>query len=261
MSTTSPTPALPDDHIDLLVTAATAWHVLASHTMAAFTASALEHHLLVATPTVAGRQVRAENTAAIQWAAEQGRSRLVDRAVPGPYSYRPVDHLDPVEVIKAAHAAQRACSPSPTWAGSTAQRLLTGVITAATHRLPGYADAPWHWTRPQHRAGTPVGVTLDPTHPEVPGLHWVTPESLHDHWEDAPLVVITPSAAAHLPASLPARTGVFLLAVEEKPNEVWQAVTALDMPALVLFWPACARWLMAQLANPSPQFVQHRGEP
>ncbi|MBE1609912.1 hypothetical protein [Actinopolymorpha pittospori] len=158
MATTSPTPALTADHIDLLVSAASSWHILASRTLVAFARNSLEKHVLVATATEAGRLLRAENTAAVQWLAERGRTRVVDRAVLGSYTHRPVDHLDPVEVIKAAHVAQVLCSPSPTWEGSATQRLLAAVITAGTHRLQGYAEAPWSWSRPKRRGGRPVRV-------------------------------------------------------------------------------------------------------
>lgn len=260
MATTSPTPLLTDDHIDLLVSAASSWHILASRTLAAFARDSLEKHVLVATATEAGRLLRAENTAAVQWLAERGRSRLVDRAVLGSYTHRQVDHLDPVEVIKAAHAAQALCSPSPTWEGSATQRLLAAVITAATHRLQGYAEAPWSWSRPKRRGGHPVGVAVDAVHPAVPGLDWITLEQLREHWTTAPLVIVTASAAAKVPVDLPLRAGVFLLVVDEEPNEVWEALAALEMQALVLFWPTCRAWLLAQLAAPAAEFVEHRSQ-
>lgn len=250
---------LTDDHVDLIVSAAAAWHVLASKTQAAFAQAGLETHVLVATSTEAGRLVRTENASAVEWLAAHGRGRLVDRADLTPYTHRPVTHLDPVEVIKAAHAAQAACSPSPTWDGSAAQRLLAAVITAGAHRLEGYADAPWSWTRPQVRTGPAVGVA-GPAHPDIEDLTWVSIDDLVEHWSTAPVVVITPDVADQVPADLAPRAGVFILVVDEHPNRVWQALLALDLQALVLFWPACRPWLQAQLAHPAPEFVEHRGQ-
>jgi len=259
MATTSPTPVLPDDHIDLLISAAAAWHILASRTAAAFAQSVLEQHVLIATATEAGRLLRAENAAAVQWLSDHGRTRLVDRHPPQPYTHRRIEHLAPVEVLKAAQAA---CATSPTWNGSPTARLLEALLTAASHRLPGYADAPWSWTRPQRRTGRCIGVALPGSPcPPIPGLTWTSPEQLRDHWTDAPLIVICCAAAAAVPPDLPARSGVFVLAVDEAPDDVWQAVTSLDMPALVLMWPTCQPWLQEQLRDPAPEFVEHRSQP
>lgn len=258
MSTTSPIPALSDDHIDLLVSAASAWHVLTSRTTAAFVQGSPEHPIVVATATEMGRLLRGENAAAVAWLSEQGRTRLVDRAEPAAYSHRPVDHLDPVEVIKAAHAAQVLCAPSPSWSTSSARRALAAVITAATHRLPGYADAPWSWTRPQHRSGPAVGIAVDERHPEIPGLTWITPEQAREHWAGAQVVVVTIGAAGRVPADLPRRSGIFVLANGESDDAVWEALTILDMQVLSLSWPLCEPWLLEQLSAPAREFVEHR---
>lgn len=261
MTTTSPTPVLSTDHIDLLVTAATDWRLLASPTTAAFAQSPLEHHVVVASATDAGRLLRSENVAAVRSLSDRGRTRLVDRGPVETYTHHRVDHLDPVEVIKAVHAAQAACSDSPSWSTSPAARLLDALITAATHRLPGYTTAPWWWTRPQMRSGQSVGVLREgSTAPEVPGLTWITPNQLREHWPQAPLIIIRVDAAADIPADLPARAGVFILGLDgrEDSNQIWEAVTALDMPALVMLWPACAPWLHQQLQDPEPQFIEHR---
>lgn len=255
----APTPVLTDEHLDLLVSAAGAWHVLASKTQAAFARAGLESHIVEAGAAEAGRLLRSENAAAAHQLAVRGRGRLVDRGELAAYVHHPVRHLRPVEVIKAAQAAQAACAYSPTWQDSAAQRLLEAVVTAGTHRLDGYADAPWAWTRPQVRSGPAVGVP-GPSRPDVDGLGWVDVEELRAHWETAPLIVISVSAAAQVPTDLPSRAGVFLLVVDEPPNQVWQAVTALEIQSLVLFWPACQEWLYAQLAAPAPEFIEHRGQ-
>ena len=172
MATSRPTPVMTDDHIDLLVTAASRWHILTSATTAAFATGVVEQHVMAATTTEAGRNLRAANAAAVAWLAGRGRERLVDRAPTSDYEHRPVEgHLDPVEVIKAVHAAEAMCSPAPSWKGSAAQRLLAAVITAAEHRLAGYATAPWSWTRPERRGGPAVGVAIaGDDRPHVPGL-------------------------------------------------------------------------------------------
>lgn len=262
MSTTrgcTTTPVLTDDHIDLIITAATRWHVLTSRTRAAFSQSPAEHHTLVATATEAGRLLREENKAAISWLADHGRVRPVDQAETQRYVHHPVETLHPVEVIKAAHAAQTACRHSPTWRTSTTRCLLEAVVTTATHRLDGYADAPWGWTRPHLRGGTPVGIiAAGQQPPPTEHLTWVTEREARDVWDDATMVLVTVEAAAALPADLPARAGVFVLTQEHDHNQVWDALTALEMEALVLFWPQCRDWLTAQLQNPSPEFVEHR---
>lgn len=264
MATTDPTPVLTDDHIDLLVSAATNWRLLASPTTAAFAQSALERHVVVASSTQAGRMLRSENTAAVRWLSDHGRTRLVDRGPVDTYTHHGVETIDPVEVIKAAHSAQAACKDSPTWSSSPTARLLAALITAATHRLPGYADAPWSWTRPQLRSGRSVGVALPQSSPpSVPGLTWVTPDQVREHWADAPLVVIRCDAAEAVAADLPSRSGVFVLSFDgqEDANQVWEAVSGLHMPALALLWPSCQPWLAQQLRDPAPEFVEHRTQP
>ncbi len=255
----SPTSALlGTDHLDLLVTAACHWRILTSRTAAAF--SRAEAHLVVAGATEAGRMLQQENLAAIRWYSDRGRGRLVDRLVPEPYAYTEVDRLDPVEVIKACHAAEAACEAAPGWGGSTARRLLTALVTAASYRLEGYADAPWIWTRPARRSGPPIAVG-DAWRPALPGVTWVDVDQVAERWQEASLVIVTSDVAAQLPTTLPPRAGVFLLAAHEPVDEVWQAIIALDDQAVVMFWPTCEPWLREQLADPAPQFVEHRTAP
>ncbi len=252
MTPTSAT--LGTDHLDLLVTAACHWRILTSRTAAAF--SRAEAHLVVAGATEAGRMLQQENLAAIRWYADRGRGRLADRLVPQPYTYTEVDRLDPVEVIKACHAAEAACQAAPGWSGSTAKRLLVAIVTAATYRLEGYADAPWNWTRPARRSGPPIAVGSH-WRPELPGVTWVDVDEVAQQWASASLVIITSDVAAQLP-TLPPRAGVFLLAAHEPVDEVWQAIIALDDQAIVMFWPTCEPWLREQLTDPAPEFVEHR---
>jgi len=251
----SPTPGtLGPDHLDLLVTAAARWRILTSSTAAAF--SRAEAHLVVASAVQAGQMLQQENLAAIRWHADRGHSRLADRLVPDPYTYTEVDRLDPVEVIKACHAAEASCEASPGWPASTAKRLLTAIITAATYRLDGYADAPWQWTRPSRRSGAPIAIGAD-WRPPLPGVTWLDPTEAIDRWQEAALVIVTTDVAAQLPV-LPPRSGVFLLADHDPVDEVWQAIIAMDEQAVVMFWPSCEPWLREQLLDPAPEFIEHR---
>lgn len=246
---------LTGDHIDLLITAALRWRVLTDHTTAAFTST--ERHLVVATANEAGRILQQENLAALRWLSDRGRSRLADRAIPEPHVFTEVDALDPVEVIKACHAYQHLCSPSPGWSGSTAHRLVAAITTAATHRLAGYAEAPWVWTRPQVRSGAPVALGRQ-WRPELPGISWVDATRLVQAWQSASLIVVTTEAAPDLPDGLPTRSGLFLLTNSDHPDQVWEAVASVA-PEAVLYWPVCEDWLAEQVREPSPQLTHHRG--
>lgn len=251
------TAILNSEHIDLLVTASVRWRILTTRTAAAFTSA--ESHLVVGTPTEAGRLLQQENLAAVRWLASSGRARLADQVIPAPYAFTPVEHLVPVEVIKACHAAESLCAAAPGWPGSAARRLLSAVAAAATHRLEGYSAAPWRWTRPHRRSGGPVAAG-GAWRPDLPGISWVDVGQLRHHWGDASLVVITAEVAALVPGDLPARSGMFLLAGTEPQDEIWEAITALGAPALVLFWPACEPWLSGQVTDPAPGLVEHRQE-
>ena len=248
-------PLLTVEHLDLLVSAATEWRILTSTTAAAF--SRAEAHLVVATAVQAGRLIQQENLAAARWHADAGRGQLPDDITPPPYTYTPVERLSPVEVIKACHCAETSCESAPGWSASVAKRLVTAIIRAATFRLEGYADAPWQWTRPGRRSGPPIAVG-GAWRPDLPGATWVGPSQVAQYWADASIVIVTTDVAAHLPATLPRRAGVFLLAEHDPADEVWQAIVAMNDQALVMFWPTCEPWLAEQLAHPAPQFVEHR---
>ncbi len=106
--------------------------------------------------------------------------------------------------------------------------------------------------------GFNVGVALGADHPEVPGLVWVTPDAVSQYWDTAAVVITTVAAVATFPADLTARAGVFVLVRDETPDAVWNAVVALDMQALVTYWPACQPWLLEQLRAPSSEFNEFR---
>ncbi|MHA6513399.1 hypothetical protein [Tessaracoccus sp. Z1128] len=249
---------LTDDHLDLLVTAAREWRVLIPRTMAAFNEGLLQEHFVIGAANEVGNLIRQENTHALGWLAEHGRTKLVDRHQPAPYRFQPVEHLDPVEVVKAAHAATSACEPSPSWAGSPVKRLIDAVLRAAILRIDGYAEAPWLWTRPLLRSGDPIGVALGDQHPTIPGLRWVEPQAIAAHWEAAPVVIFTVPAALEAPPALKPRAGVFVLSDGDDQESVWNALVTLDMQALVLLWPACEPWLLDQLNSPDREFTEYR---
>lgn len=246
---------LTDDHIDLLTTAAARWHVLSSATAVAL--SPVEASGLRATATAAGQALRQENVAALTWLTQRGQSRAADRLEPRAYEHTRVLTPRPVEVVKAAHAAEEACRPSPTWADSFAARLLQGVTRAACHRLEGYAAAPWAWTRPERRDGPAVAVGGH-WRPTLPGVRWINPCELEQHWANAALILISTEVVDQVPAGLASRAGVFVLTGDQSPDDVWHAVMSLGMQTLVLWWPACQAWLAEQVADPAAEFVEHR---
>lgn len=252
MAISRPSPVLSDDHIDLLVTAAARWGVLVSRTVMALAAASPSHHILTASENEVGQTLRQANVAAVRWLGYQGRGRIADRLPPTAYTYRPVDAvLDPVEVIKAVHAAQAMCRDDPTWNGGSADRFLSAVLTAATHRLDGYPQAPWSWARPEHRGGPAVGVALESeSRPSVAGLGWVTPAAAPQWWSQASLIVVRTGAALRIPAGLPDRDRVVLLVTnDETHNQTWLALEALRMAARVFSWPEGARELESEIAQ------------
>lgn len=252
---------LSDDHLDLIMTAALQWRVLpTSHQVA----SAVERRLAHTMANQVGHDILVENLASIAAVTDRGRARLAGSPDSGTsYSFTPVDQLVPVEVIKAVHAARDACRHSSSWEGGKAHRWLDAVLVAATYRLDGFSAAPWLWTRPQHRTGHSIGVALRRADQlPIPGLVWVEPDELADHWQHAALIIILVDAVSAVSAELPARTGVFVLTDEHDhdPQRTWSALISLDMEALSLFWPSCGPWLADQLRVPAPQYTSYRSQ-
>jgi hypothetical protein len=261
---------LAPDHIDLLVTAAVRWRLLTDHTTAAFGADSVE--LVVASPAEAGRALQQQHLAgqqrrplaelqqqpptALDRLASLGRIPTAPWTALGTYRFRAVDILDPVEVIKACHAYEHLSRHSPGWADSVARRLVRAIVTAATQRLEGYEEAPWIWTRPQVRSGPPIGLARGWT-PTLTGVSWVDVEKLTLAWPTASLVVITADAAGDVPAGLPSRGGLIVIAERAPGDSVWEEVMALA-PEAVVFWPTCAAWLEEQMRRPDPQFTHFR---
>jgi len=243
------------DHLDLLISAATAYGQLTSATTAAFSPT---HAAAVtaASPDEAGQLLLEENLAAARWRSRRGRSRLPAGHL-AVYRHRPVLDWEPVEVIKAVHAYSHATADSPGWAGSAAHRLTADVAHAAAQRLPGYAEAPWWWRRPIKPAG-PVGLRGS-WEPEVAGVSWITPTELLPRWADAGAIVLTSEVLNQLPTELPARLGpVYVLT---RPGGLttrqWKSAGVLDQAVLVEL-PTAAAWLDQRLQSlPAADLEDH----
>jgi hypothetical protein len=235
------------DHLDLLISAATAYGQLTSATTAAFS-PAHAAAVTAASPDEAGQLLLEENLAAARWRSRRGRGRLPAGHLVT-YRHRPVAGWEPVEVIKAVHAYSHATADSPGWAGSAAHRLTADVAHAAAQRLPGYAEAPWWWRRPAESAGS-VGLRAT-WQPDIAGVSWIAPTELLQRWADAGAVVVTSEALDQLPAELPARLGpVYLLT---RPGGLtahqWELACVLGQTLLVEL-PTAGAWLDHQLQLP-----------
>jgi|SRR5664279_923341 len=243
------------DHLDLLVSASSAWGVLTSSA-----GSALSMHssqLVTASRTTAGRLLQAANMESVlRQRVISVTDRLAILAKPALYEFREVDHLSPVEVIKAAHAADHLCSLSPNWADGTGSRLLKSIVTAATHRVDGYAAAPYRWTRPRVRSGDAVAVG-GAWRPDLPGFTWIDVDEVATHWDTARLLLVTTEVVGEIPVGLPPRSGIFTLESRGPSTETWTHLSVAG-PAPLLFWPVCQDWLADQVLDPSPEFVEHR---
>jgi len=235
------------DHVDLLVTAALRWGLVEIPLDQRDAAGVVETVI----GTAVGRLLLTANAAAATALGRTGRNRPVDRSVPvGAYAYRPVLNLAPLEVIKAAQAAEQMCAPAPTWSGDHARELLTAILAAACYRLPGYAGAPFAWSRPDRYDGPPTAIGLD-WRPPIAGVRWVGIDAVRTAWVSASALLVSGQVAALLPADLPSRPRVYLLVDECDPEVAWQAVEVMDGHELVLPWPASRAWLGEQLGAPS----------
>lgn len=241
---------LPADHLDLLISAARTWKVAAPTSAVATFGRAFSTPRDLSEVRVAdelGELLQQQNVDALTFLARSGRTTLSERLRPRPYRHVPVraDLLDPVEVLKACQAYEHSCAASPGWASSRARRFVTGLITAAVRRLPGFAAAPWTWTRPDTRTGPAIGVA-GTWRPAVDHLAWREPGALTEDWSTARMVVLTVDAVAALPASLERRPDVFVLTGEAISDALWPALLDLE-PEAILFYPACRAWLDERL--------------
>lgn len=217
--------SLPNDHIDLILTAAIDFKVINAppgtprpqQLLTAMTQRLGTHlHLRNQRPNVAG------------------------------YRYRPIEgDLDVRDVLKACHAAQHAYRDSKLWAGSNEQRVVDAVAKAASMRTPGYELSPWLWTRPAEWA---IGYAPDGWRPEVGDVTWITDlDDFAVRWRHAHLVILTRAALEQLP-SLPARPRVFVIAdTAEAAAALHEASTSHLEIENVLLWPDAKTWLSQQL--------------
>jgi hypothetical protein len=254
----APTRAVvPVDHVDLLVSAAVRYRLLAGSTTAAFATAPAP----VTDLTGTGRLLLEENVAAARRHQGRGHDDPGAGVDPAGYRYRVVESFEPVEVIKAGHCYQHLTAELPTSAEATpARRLVAAIIRAATERLPGYDAAAWYWTRPRRRDGAPIGLR----HSWAPvrrGVNWMTPDELAGHWEDAALVLVTVDALDDVPAGLPSRGGVYVCAGPGGiPRDAWRAMERVGAD-LVVAIPAGHDWLVDQLADPAAAVQRSRLDP
>lgn len=231
--------AVSADTLDLLITAALRYGILASRTRVAFSPTA---GVLQATPSDAGRMLLQQHLAA--------QACVSSSPPPLPselrcYQHVPVPHVDPVHVLKALHTYEDVAATGPGWPTSTARTLTTALLRAATQALPGYTDAPSSWRRASVRSGTPIGLARQ-WRPIGDGVVWMTPRELAAHWDAAAVVLLTVDALPDLPADLPARDGLYVLARGEVSPTDWQAIT--QSPALLIVQlPTGGDWLREEL--------------
>lgn len=223
---------IPDDHLDLIVTAALEWKVLVGPPAAALS---MPGSLTSLDGTRAGTLIRQMNTI------------VQHLGSPAEYTYRPVPGpLIPVEVIKACHAAIHTCSRAPYWETSVAHTLLTKTAWAAAVRVPGYAEAPWIWTRSRTSQTLAIAETW---RPEPLAVNWSKTHSIEpETWASAAAVLVTeealPAVSGLLAAGqLAARPNVFAILPDPHLDPaLWGGVADH-----VLIWPDCRPWLDVQL--------------
>lgn len=228
---------IPDDHLDLVVTAALEWKVLSGPPAATLAAPGT---LTSLDGTSAGVLIREQNHQSV---------RIEQVAT---YTFREVtEPLIPVEVLKACHAISYACRNAPAWGTSVAHTLVTQTSWAAAVRMPGYSEAPWAW----HRRRTSVVLAVAQNwRPDLPDVDWVDPEGVTAaRWRAAGHVVVTDEALVDL---IPRVDDGEL---EPRPNVF--AVTAAELPTLaawagvadhVVHWPECLPWLTTRLNLRAP---------
>jgi hypothetical protein len=222
------------DHLDLLLSAALDYQVpLPASTRAAFSQ--------LVPITVIASEVGA--TLTTHNAAAQGHN-------PGRrYTFTAVTEIEPVAVIKAAHAMMAVCRADPHWDTSASAQFLTDLVHAATVRIHGYDTAEWEWHRPPARLGASIGCATT-WQPPLPSMTWIPPDQLtRQAWRSARRVVLTAEATEQLPTDLEPRTHVIVLVGETSPTaRQWEAAARLCADAPVIaWWPAARDWLSAQM--------------
>jgi len=220
------------DTIDLLVCAAVAYGVLSD--------AASE-----VSPTSVGVKTREE-------LARLWSEPVTGVAAPDPCRVggRPVVGVDPVQVVKSAHAYEAACRQDSGWMGSEAQLWLRRVEVAAVQQVPGYAAASWQWVRPVQPVLV-LGVATPGQELPLPGVRWVVPEAVAALWSRAHLVLVTAGAARVLRQGpvLPARRGVYLLG--EALDEEAAVLSGFVSATVFVSWPTGRAWLTDVLRDPT----------
>jgi len=211
------------DHIELLTTAAVQWRIAIPE----------------ASPVPARFRLSGDQTAALLLTL---RAMVVEGAAVGDdYSFTAVEWPQPsVQVLKAVHAYEHLCQTLPAWHGSVVQQLLAAVAQSAIERLPGYSDAAWVWMRPRSVTSLVVGIASG-WHPEISGVAWYGPDLDASVWSGARAGLVTADAWPALPATLPDRDEVYLLADSAGGfPDMWTD----GVPATYrLTWPLCEEFL------------------
>lgn len=229
------------DTLDLLVTAAERYGVLASPTRRAFSSAPAVGGIEHASPDDAGRVLLRQHLAA----APQPIQALQLPTELRCYRHVPVPDVDPVHVLKALHTYDAVAATSPGWAASAARTLTTALLHATIRALPGYAAAAGCWRRPTVRSGSPIGLARH-WRPISEGVVWMSARELTAHWAAAAVVLITVDALPDLPGDLPARDGVYVLAGSEVSPTAWEAIAS--SPALLIVQlPTGGKWLREEL--------------
>lgn len=243
---------LVDDQLDLLVTAAARWGIYPSDTAAG-----------KAGLQAFGSALRGANLASEQALARIGRLEGRDMealALAGrDYVFIEVDDpYEPVDVLKAGHAALQMCHRAPQWSSSHVHQVLEMLITAAGQRMPGYDTAPWTW---QRREKITPAIGFAGTDPQVgiPGLVWVDGKTLQDCWDSAIMIVLTPSALEVLDPTLPERRDLVVLTTTAQLDEQqWQLVSTLG-PAHIVDHNVGLPWLSELLEKMNRYVSQPAG--
>lgn len=235
--------AISADTLDLLVTAALRYGVIASRARVAFNPAPAG--VLQATPDEAGRILLQHHRTAQHPDPSSNPTPLPSELAC--YDHVPVTHLDPVHVLKAIHTYEEVAATGAGWEASAARTLTTALLHAAVQALPGYATAPRIWRRPPVRGGSPIGLARQ-WQPVGEGVTWTTPRELVAHWQSAAIVLLTVDALPDLPPDLPAREGVYVLAHGEVSPADWDAIA--QSPALfIVQLPTGGTWLRDELAT------------
>lgn len=229
---------LPNDHIDLLVTALADWQLLALGSQSA------DQQVLDAV----GLSIQLANIASEKALARVGHLSGRDTVAlashrPGYAWTRVTDPFEAIDVLKATHAAIHECSHAPQWTTTRAAGLLIALATAAAQRLPGYETAPWIWQRAGSITCAVGHAGADPAM-AIRGLIWCDSATLDEQWDSAVLIVLTPSALDALDPSLPARRNVVVLTFGEGLTEAqWDQIASLGDAPLVVDLKVGQGWL------------------